>query len=96
MESGMQKNGTELLNDVSTLLGKPHRVILFNDEVHGMDEVAAQIRKATGFSLQKAWEIMMRAHTAGSATVITACLERCEHVAAVLEQIRLGTRIEKA
>jgi ATP-dependent Clp protease adaptor protein ClpS len=95
-EAGMPKNETIKKTDIATLLGKPHKVILFNDEVHSMDEVAAQIQKATGFALQKAWAIMMEAHTGGSAVVITAPLERCEHVASVLEQIRLGTRIEKA
>lgn len=82
--------------DVSTanIIGRPYNVVLFNDETHSMEEVVAQITKATGCSPQRAEQIMMQAHATGRAIVITAGLERCEHVSSVLEEIRLGTKIE--
>lgn len=78
------------------LLGKPFNVILFNDDHHSMEEVVLQIVKATNMDPQAAYQIMMAAHSTGRAVVITAHQERCEHVAAVLEEIRLGTKVEPA
>jgi len=80
----------------NVLLRSPYHCILFNDEEHGMDEVVIQIVKAINCSVQRAAEIMLEAHNSGRAIVITAHLERCEHAAAVLEEIRLGTKIEPA
>ena len=89
---------TKTIDQVSTdiTLGTPHKCILFNDMTHSTEEVSAQIVKATGFPLTKAMEIMLQAHMNGQAIVITAGLERCEHVSAVLEEIRLSTRVEPA
>jgi ATP-dependent Clp protease adapter protein ClpS len=61
-----------------------------------MDEVCEQIMKAIRCDMNKAMNIMMTAHNTGRAIVITAHQERCEHVAAVLEEIRLGTKVEPA
>lgn len=83
---------TEVTTDIS--LGKPYNVVLFNDKHHGMDEVAAQIVKAIGGSVDNAINIMMEAHEKGRAIVITTHKERAEHVASVLEEIRLGVKIE--
>jgi len=77
-------------------LGKPHKVILFNDDHHGMDEVISQIMKATGYGMQKAIQVMMEAHTKGRAVVWTGHKERCEHISSVLEEIRLETKVEQA
>lgn len=77
-------------------LGKPHNVILFNDEEHSMEEVVFQIMKAAGHSAEKATTIMLQAHSTGRAIVWTGGLERCEHISAILEEIRLGTKIEPA
>lgn len=85
-------------NKINTgnILGQPHNVILFNDDHHSMDAVVTQIMKATGYGPGKASEIMFEAHTKGRAIVYTGSLERCEHISSVLEEIRLGTRIEQA
>ena len=40
--------------------------------------------------------LMNEAHTTGRAVVFTGGLERCELVSSILEEIRLGTRIEPA
>lgn len=77
-------------------LAKLYNVILFNDEVHTADEVVAQIIKAIHCPSPEADRIMLEAHSTGRAIVVTAGLERCEHVESVLQQIRLGTKIEQA
>jgi ATP-dependent Clp protease adaptor protein ClpS len=82
--------------EINIGLGKPYNVILFNDESHEMMEVCNQIVKAIHCETAQAVSIMMQAHQTGRAIVITAGLERCEHVQAVLEEIRLGTKIEPA
>lgn len=82
------------LETTGTSLGESRKVILYNDDVHMMGEVVDQICKATGYGRQRAEQIMMEAHTKGRAVVIAAHLERCEHVAAVLEEIGLRTDIE--
>lgn len=77
-------------------LGKLHNVILFNDEQHSMDEVISQIMKAIQCDISTATAMMLQAHTTGRVIVFTGHLERCEHVANILEEIRLGTKIEEA
>jgi ATP-dependent Clp protease adapter protein ClpS len=59
-----------------------------------MDEVVDQIDKAIHCGKGAATAIMMEAHKTGRAIVYTGGLERCEHIAAVLEEIRLGVKIE--
>jgi ATP-dependent Clp protease adaptor protein ClpS len=84
----------DALTEIS--LGQPHKVILFNDENHSMDEVTFQIMKAIRCDAERAFGIMMEAHNTGRAIVFSGVLERCELVASILEQIRLGTTIEPA
>lgn len=82
--------------DIRTSLGKPHKVILFNDNHHSMEEVCVQIMRAISCGAEKATQIMLEAHNTGRAVVFTGSLERCELVAEILEEIRLGTKIEPA
>lgn len=90
MEKTLQEKKTD------HVLGRPFNVILFNDDHHSMEEVTVQIVKATGLTPGQAQAIMLTAHQSGRAVVITAHKERCEHVSAILEEIRLGTKIEAA
>ena len=85
-------------NSASTenCLGRLYNCILFNDEVHSMDEVTLQIMKAITCTLQEAMNIMLEAHKNGRAVVCSGHKERCEHAAAVLEEIRLSTKVEPA
>ena len=92
----MAINQTSLNTSVEINLGRPHKVILFNDEHHDMLEVVAQIIKAIHCDSPTAVRIMMEAHTTGRAVAFSGVLERCELVASILEQIRLGTKIEPA
>ena len=78
------------------ITGKPHNVILFNDESHSMEEVSKQIMKATQCGAGKAFQVMMEAHKNGRAIVFSGGLERCELVESILAEIQLGTKIEQA
>ena len=42
--------------DVTSILGNPYNVVLFNDDSHDCDEVQAQVVKATGCSMERAFE----------------------------------------
>jgi ATP-dependent Clp protease adapter protein ClpS len=92
MSSTLLENDT----DTTNLLGKPHKVILFNDDDHDMYSVTAQIMKAINCDQGKAASIMNEAHTTGRAIVFTGNLEKCELVESILAEIQLGTRIEEA
>jgi len=87
-------NATLQDTDISIHIGKPYNVILFNDADHDMQEVADQIIKAIHCDLGTAHKIMLEAHESGRAIVFTGHLEKCELVASILEEIRLGTKIE--
>jgi ATP-dependent Clp protease adapter protein ClpS len=78
-----------------TKLDNPWQVVLFNDEVHGFDEVLRQIQKAIGCSIEKAFELTLRAHKNGKTVVFIGSYVDCEQVTDILEQIRLGVRLEK-
>jgi ATP-dependent Clp protease adapter protein ClpS len=58
--------------------------------------VSIQIIKAIHCDINRATAIMMEAHTTGRAIVYTGGLERCEHVEAILSEIKLSTKIEPA
>ncbi len=76
-------------------LARPWNVILYNDDVHSFDEVILQVQKATGCSLERAAAITFEAHNNGKAVCFTGPLERCEIVAAKLQEIRLNVTLEK-
>ena len=87
-------NATLQDTDISIHIGKPYNVILFNDEGHSMVEVIVQIMKAIHCDDATAEGIMFEAHKSGRAIVYTGHLEKCELVSSILEEIRLGTKIE--
>lgn len=71
-----------------------HRVILYNDEYHSVDEVVLQIQKATGCELHEAVEIMLEAHTKGRAVCFRGEREECQRVARVLREIKLQVEVD--
>lgn len=87
---------TELETDITTLLGKPYNVILFNDDHTPMVLVASQIVKAIHCSTDRAVALMLEAHEKGRAIIFTGSKERAEHVEAILSEICVGTKIEPA
>jgi ATP-dependent Clp protease adapter protein ClpS len=82
--------------DVAVETQRPWQVLLFNDEVHSFDEVILQVQKATGCSLERAVQITYEAHNTGQAVCFGGPLERCEVVAAKLQEIKLRVSIERA
>lgn len=82
-----------LLRDLSGS-DSPWCVILFNDEVHTFEEVARQLQKAIGCTLEAGYAYAMTVHTSGQAKVFEGDLESCEQVAAVLEEIALKVRLQ--
>jgi len=70
------------------------RVILYNDEHHGQDEVVDQIHKATQYAMPKCWAIMMEAHAKGRAICFHGARDKCHNVAKVLREIRLQCEVD--
>ncbi len=81
----------DLLTERDTGAGDaaPWDVTLHNDAHHTVKEVVLQVQKATGVSLERAFEITMTVHTEGQAVCFTCSLPKCEPVAAVLREIDL-------
>ena len=69
------------------------KTILFNDERHTFQEVAIQLMKAIRCTYERGLALANLIHHTGSATVYQGHRERCEAVAAVLEDIKLKTQV---
>jgi len=69
------------------------RTVLFNCDCHTFDDVETQLLKAIHCSLSAARAFSWEVHTKGSAVVYSGARERCEAVAAVLEDIRLQVKV---
>lgn len=81
--------------DPEHFAGEGFRVTLFNDDFHSIDEVVGQILKALECELDMAVDIMLRAHTRGSATVVIADQTTADGVASVLREILLVVSVER-
>lgn len=90
-----RKPASEEKTTTGTRSGHGARVVLFNDDVHTFEEVAAQLVKATRCTFAKGMGLANVVHTVGSAIVYEGHLERCEAVAEVLAEIALKTAIER-
>lgn len=71
-----------------------YRVIIYNDDHHGMDEVILQLHKATLYEIQKCAEIMLEAHMKGRAICYHGSREECHRVTKVLREIRLQCEVD--
>ena len=56
----------------------PYNVILENDDHHSMEFVIEVLQKALGYSVERSYQLMMHAHTAGEAVVWTGTKEVAE------------------
>jgi len=83
----------ETLEEESTSVGFPCRVILYNDEVHTFEEVIVQLIKAVGCSFEKGRNFAFEVHVKGKAHVFSGDLPSCLKVTSVLEEIALHTQI---
>ena len=75
--------------------GEGFRVLLFNDNVHTVDEVVAQVSKALRCSKEDACEITGRAHENGATVVVIASEREANRVGRVLHQIGLHVKVDK-
>ena len=80
----------------ATEVTPPWNVILYNDEAHTINEVILQVQKATGISLEAAFEITMTVHTKGRAICYAGTHTECEKVASILREIALTVEIVQA
>ncbi len=75
----------------------PYRVILHNDEVNTQDHVVqALLASVPGLSRERATEIMIEAHNAGQAEVLSCPLELAELYRERLQSFGLTVTIERA
>ncbi|MGI8906506.1 MAG: ATP-dependent Clp protease adaptor ClpS [Candidatus Sumerlaeaceae bacterium] len=76
-------------------VGEGYRVLLFNDEVHSMVEVALQLMKALHCSLEIAGSIMLRAHSNGRTVVTITSRRDAERIAGILREIALLVSVDR-
>jgi ATP-dependent Clp protease adapter protein ClpS len=69
------------------------KTVLLNCDCHTFDEVERQLLKAIRCTLSRARQIAWEVHSQGSAVIFSGPRERCEAVAAVLEDIRLAVHV---
>jgi ATP-dependent Clp protease adaptor protein ClpS len=86
--------GVELLEQGTTGVELPAKVILYNDDWHTFEEVIVQLMKATGCTRERAEALTWEVHTRGKAAVYEGELSQCLRVSAILEEIALHTQIE--
>lgn len=75
--------------------GEGWRVILYNDDVHGIDEVIVQLQKATGCDLDTAVRITLEVDARGRGVCYRGEYDNCVRVARVLREIRLQCEIDE-
>ena len=73
----------------------PFVVILYSDDYHAIDEVVAQLQKATGYPIERCVGIMFEAHTRGRSIAYTGSQEACDRAARILRQIRLQVETDR-
>ncbi len=83
---------TEVLTATEVALSA--RVILYNDDVHTFDEVALQLMKATGCSIDEGEDLAIEVDTRGLACVFEGELSDCLRASSVLEEIALHTEVK--
>lgn len=69
------------------------KTVLFNCDCHSFQEVALQLMKAIRCDYPRGLALANVVHHTGAATVYAGHRERCEAVAAVLEDIRLRVQV---
>jgi ATP-dependent Clp protease adaptor protein ClpS len=69
---------TQPREETRTRLLPPYHVILLNDEHHSMPFVIAVLCKVLGCAIERAFELMLEAHTSGRAVIWTGSKEVAE------------------
>jgi len=71
-----------------------YRVILYNDDWHGIDEVVGQVIKATACSVDEAIRVTEEAHLRGRAVCLRGNRSSCQKAARILREIRLQCEVD--
>ena len=74
--------------------GSNYRVILYNDEIHSVDEVIIQLMKATECEFEQAVQITFEVDRKGRAVCFRGERGKCHKVTGVLRQIRLQCEVD--
>ncbi|HEX8552137.1 MAG TPA: ATP-dependent Clp protease adaptor ClpS [Abditibacteriaceae bacterium] len=82
-------------NSLAPARGEGWRVILYNDDWHGCDEVVAQVQKATSCDLETAVRITLEVDARGRGVCFRGDLEECHRVVKVLREIRLQCEVDE-
>jgi ATP-dependent Clp protease adapter protein ClpS len=85
---------TDVLEETTTRVDAPWRVLLFDDDTHTFDEVIVQLVRATGCSWERAETHAWTVHSRGKDTVFSGPFEQCFRVQQILNQIELITQLE--
>ena len=74
--------------DTKPKLLPPYHVILENDDFHSMEFVVEVLRKVLGVQLEKAFDLMLKAHETGRAVIWTGPKEVAELKAEQITTLR--------
>lgn len=74
--------------------GEGWRVILYNDDIHGVDEVILQLQKATGCDLDTAARVTLEVDKNGRGVCYRGERDDCGRVVRVLREIRLQCEVD--
>ncbi|RYX83504.1 ATP-dependent Clp protease adaptor ClpS [bacterium] len=74
--------------------GTNYRVILYNDDVHTVDEVIVQLMKATECDLERAVNITLEVDNKGRAVCFRGERAKCHKVTRVLREINLQCEVD--
>jgi ATP-dependent Clp protease adaptor protein ClpS len=69
---------TQPVEETKTQRQPPYNVILLNDDHHSMEFVIEVLGKVLGCPLERAFQLMMEAHTTGRAVIWTGAREVAE------------------
>lgn len=78
---------------MGNLLGKPHKVILYNDSHHPTEMVSFQIMQAINCDYDTATKLINVAEEKGQVEIFTGSKERCELVYSILRGIDLNINV---
>ena len=70
------------------------RVILYDDDWHGYDEVVDQLQKATACDRRTATRIMLEVDKRGRGVCFRGGLDECQRVVQILREIRLQCEVD--
>lgn len=96
MAAGIHRPARDIETADRDIVRDPSRVVLYNDDIHAFDEVARQIRIATGVSEAAAYTITLIAHERGRAICFAGPADACERVADVLREIGLHVEVDRS